>query len=124
MQNPLPAKSVKIEISGNSYDVNFPNTGEFIDIQVLKSKITEEQYKTIAVDAYGALAMVLVDMIATFNILIPDLKQNINTSSILGLSLIESKLLLDAYNKQWMPFFNSWIDVLYPKTEDKKPENI
>lgn len=114
MQKALPAKTVKVDIKGNSYEVSFPNTGNFIDIQCLKNRITSDNYNVLvnSSDGYGAYARLLCDMIATYNIMIPELKKDINVQSILGLNMIESKILLDSYTKQYLPFFSEWMDII------------
>lgn len=109
-----PAKSVELLIRENKYTVNFPKTGEFIDIQALKNKIASDNYHLLSgsVDIDSGYAMLLCDMIATFNVLIPDLKADLNITSILGLSMIESRELLDVYLKVWVPFYKAWMNVL------------
>lgn len=110
----LPSKSVAVNIKGNDYELPFPNTGEFIDIQSLKSKIANENYGSLyhSVDEKSGYARLLCDMIATYNVLLPSLKADINVPSILGLSMIESKILLDEYLEKYVPFFESWLEVL------------
>ena len=109
-----PAKSTVIKIKGNEYTVQFPNTGQYIDIQSLRTKIASDNYHLIALstDSDSGYAMLLCDMIATFNVLIPELKDNLNISSMLGLSMIESRELLDSYLKYWIPFYKQWMDIL------------
>jgi hypothetical protein len=110
----FPSKSVSISIKSNTYQLNFPNTGQYIDIQCLKNKITSDNYNllTNSNDSYVAYATLLVDMIAHFNILIPDLKKDLNVQSILGLDMLESKELLDCYTTQYLPFFNDWMKII------------
>jgi hypothetical protein len=119
------SKELKIEIKGNIYTLKYPNTGQFIDIQTMKARITDENYGTLkASNDYGAdYAKVLVDMIATYNILIPDLKKDLNVTAILGLSLIESRQLLDPYIETYLPWITEYLDIVMavkPKDEPKK----
>lgn len=116
----LPSKSIDLVILDQKYTVQFPNTGQFIDIQSLKGRIADDYNQlSNSTDQYTGYAMLLVDMIATFNILIPDLKKNMNVQSILTLSMIESKVLINTYIKTWIPFYSNWMDIITAaETED------
>lgn len=124
MQKTLPPKSVKLEIKGTIYDVPFPNTGQFLDIYALKGKIVDNYQSFVTSTDYEiSYAKALIDMVATFNTLIPELKKDLNVEAILGLSMIESRELLDPYVAVYLPFFNSWMEVITKiksKTEEKK----
>lgn len=127
MQKVLPAKTLKIEIRGNSYDIKLPNTGEFIDIQGIKSRIANENYGAISnsLEYQSGFAKLLVDMIATFNVLIPELKNSLNTKSILALSMQESRELLDPYMDVFLPWYDEWMDIFSAKKtkEEEKPKD-
>lgn len=118
----LPSKTIDLLILDQKYTVTFPNTGQFIDIQALKGRIASDNYNQLSnsTDQYTGYAMLLVDMIATFNILIPELKKNMNVQSILGLNMMESKILLNTYIKNWIPFYTKWMDLITAaETEDE-----
>lgn len=110
----LPAKTIDLLILDHKFTVSFPNTGQFIDMQALKGRIASDNYNQLAnsTDQYTGYAMLLTDMIATFNVLIPELKAKMNVSSILGLDMIDSAVLLGIYIKEWLPFFNGWMDII------------
>lgn len=123
MEKTLPLNSVKLKIKGKEYEVSFPKMGQFIDIQTLKAKICEGSYEGLvnSISPNEQYSKLLVDMVATFNILIPNLKKDLEVESILSLSLIESKPLLDVYVESWLPFYTSWIEFLNnPKFENEK----
>jgi len=113
MQKALPSKDLKIEIKGNSYTIAFPNTGQFIDIASLKTKIARE-YESFSggTDYNMSYAKVLVDMIATFNVLLPELKKDLNITGILSLSLLESRQLLDPYIEIYLPWITEYLDIV------------
>jgi hypothetical protein len=108
-----PSKGLKIEIKGNHYEITYPTTGQFIDIAVLKSKIANE-YRSLAsaTDYNMGYAKVLVDMIATFNVLLPDLKKDLNINAILDLSLLESRQLLDPYIEIYLPWITEFLNMV------------
>lgn len=117
MNHNLP-KSVSISTSGNKYDVKFPNTGQYLDIQNIKSRLTSDLTLN---DAYSSYAYMMAEMIATYTVMIPELKKDLNVDSISKLSLFETKELLDSYNDVYKPFFDKWMAILtQPKT---KPED-
>jgi hypothetical protein len=119
-----PSKNLKIEIKGNHYEITYPTTGQFIDIAVLKSKIAS-RYESFAgsVEYDISYAKVLVDMIATFNVLIPDLKKNINVGAILDLSLLESRQLLDPYIEVFLPWITEYLNIV-TATKKKDDEKV
>lgn len=118
----MPSKSKVLTIKGQSYTVNIPKTGQFIDIQALKGSISSDRYNQLiaSLDQFTGYARLLTDMIATFNVLIPDLKKNLNIDSMLDLELIEIKEMLDVYVMDWIPFYTNWMDII---TSDKKQDD-
>lgn len=117
MHNNLP-KSVTISTGGNKYEVKFPNTGEYLDVMNIKSRLTSDLSLT---DAYSSYAYMMAEMIATYTVMIPALKKDLNVDSISKLSMIETKELLDSYNDVYKPFFDKWMAVI--TTPKSKPED-
>lgn len=111
-------KTKTIKIWGNDYEVTFPKTGQFIDIQTLKAKITEGYY-----DAYkllerdGIMANVIVDTIATFNILIPKLKEDLNVPGLMNLELEKIIELAYIFNDEYRPWYEEWIAAISNKKQ-------
>lgn len=100
-------RTATLTIKGNAYTVDYPNTGQQIDVELLKAKITEGQY-----DALRFSQSILcqqqadkVDMIATFTALIPQLKKDINTDSLFKLAEEESDELVKVYSEQYLPWY-------------------
>ena len=110
-------KSVTIKIRENEYQVSFPNTGQFLDIRSMKSRLIEDIKGNDALDGY---ALLLGEMAATFSVLIPQLKKDLNTD-LFKLSMVESKELLDSYVDTYKPFFDEWMNILIaPKASQEK----
>lgn len=118
----MPSKSVTIVIRNNTYILNLPNTGQFIDIQALKAKISEGEYQGLdSGDGTAFYAKTLVDMIATYNVLIPELRNDINVKTISELSLVESRELLDTYVEVYLPWISNWMNIITkPKAVEEK----
>jgi len=104
----MPSKTVTVTIGKNTYDVAFPNTGQFLDIRAMKSRLVDDIRGTEALDGYANL---LGEMAATFTTMIPKLKKDLN-ASIFELDMVQSKELVDAYKDVYMPFFQEWMNVI------------
>jgi hypothetical protein len=107
-------RTVTLTIKGNSYNVDYPNTGQQIDVELLKAKITEGQYDALRFSASIACQQQAdkIDMIATFSVVIPQLKNDINTDSLFKLSEEESDQLTEVYNKQYLPWYREIKDAI------------
>lgn len=123
MHKTLPSKELKIEIKGNAYTIKHPNTGQFIDIQSMKAKLTEDNYGSLKGDYNSDYAKILVDMIATFSVLLPELKKDLNVPAFLGLSLLESREILDPYIETYLPWITLYLDIVtaVKKKDEVKP---
>jgi hypothetical protein len=109
----LPSNKIAIQIAENSYEVSFPNTGQLIDIERNKKKMSEGyDFELATGSADSAYAKILIDTIVTFNVLIPNLTKDLNVNSIRDLSLVESKNLADAYLSVYLPWYNEWVNLI------------
>jgi hypothetical protein len=101
-------QSVQIEIKGNKYNAVFPNTGQYMEIRNRISILISDLNIRDVYDQYAAL---LAEMIATYNVLLPELKKDINIDSILKLSMMESKEILDTYTDAFisLSLINGWL---------------
>ena len=109
-----PKNEIVINIGDNSYTVKFPDTGQLIDIEQAKASVpTPRNQTTSALWAYN-----LAISIETFKILIPKLEEDLNIKNIYKLSLIESQKLVEAYLKQFKPWFDGWMDLISNIFED------
>lgn len=120
----LPNQSIDFEFGGNNYTINFPNNGQFIDIEKTKAQLTNGYYGEMKSGSGNSYyATMIVDMIATFSVLCKDLIKDLN-KDVLKITLIESKPLVDIYQKKYLPWFNEWsnilaeVDLEEEKTED------
>jgi hypothetical protein len=110
-----PEKSIEITIKNNRYQVKFPNNGQLIDIQAMKNRLANGQYLNFEWNAFDPLmkrAKDSIDMLSTFSILIPDLKKDLNVSTIVALDIEFENELLRAYRDQFLPWFNQWTEIL------------
>lgn len=110
----LPERKKTFKIEGNSYEVEFPNTGGLIEIEILKSQLSRNQYAALAANTtdQGSYSRFLVDMIAVFTVLFPLLKKDMNVKTISELNGMDSKKLLKVYLNEVLPWMNQWFDAL------------
>lgn len=120
-----------IKLFGNDYTIKFPNAGQIIDIENLKVAITKGSYSTMAASAVGIptqeLALDLVDAIACFSVLIPELKSLLeekDISSILEMDLKQAKEIRTVYNKKFWPWYKEILDDLQSDIEIDSVEKL
>ena len=118
-----PSRTVKIQIQNNSYDVSFPNNGQLIDIESLKIKMSNDTHGQMLFGTSNSsnAAYILVETIATYSILIPQLKQDLKVKSLLDLDFLQTKELTRTYNKIFYPWYKSWWDYIN-KPEEKEQD--
>jgi hypothetical protein len=124
---------IKIGQTERKYTVQYPKVGQFIRIQVRQSQLAtsfdgKNQYFNLVrqntKNSFNALS--LIDMIAHFEVLIPELitEQNLeNLNSIEDLDMMDAKPLLDAYNNVLYPWLKKWEDVFGKAVDDNKKED-
>lgn len=100
-------RSITITIGKNDYQVNYPNVGNQIDIEILKSKIADGNYDMLRFSNNPLFQEQAdrIDMIAVFTILIPELKKDLNVKSFFDLKEEESAELMKVYNRDFIPWF-------------------
>ncbi len=120
----MPSKTLTLQIEGNEYEVKVPDTGQFIDIETRKIQYSKQQADGLLAKATeGSIkASFLIDMIATFHVLIPQLEKDINTPSLFRLDQMKTAKLLDIYLKQYYPWEKEWQTVINNSTIEKKDE--
>lgn len=120
----FPNSQKEIIVKDRKYTINYPNTGQLIDIERFKATITGDRYDAIVRQDTNssAYAKFLVDMTAIFNVLCPDLIKDMKVKSILELEAKDSNLLLRLYIKEILPWFIEWDNIL-SADEDIEEEN-
>jgi hypothetical protein len=120
-----------------TYNITFPKVGDYINVEARKAQLTvpknsifdqSTQYLNMIRQGTIAsnLALDLVDLIAWFEVCIPDLMKNAvgELSSIEELDLFDAKPLLEIYRSKFLPWKNAWEAVFQGlnKEEEKKEE--
>lgn len=116
----LPLNEITINFKGNGYIIKWPTSGQFIDIELLKSSLSDNGYASLFNSTRSAeWARLYIDTIATLNILVPQLSIDLNTKSILALPMSESIPLVKEFKKVYLPWYNEWMTILTNLGEDE-----
>ncbi len=115
---PMPARKIAVKIGMNEYALNMPlKNGDEIDIEALKIRMTGGTLKDLAFGGPASMnAYVTVEAIATFEILIPQLKTDLTVKSLTELDALQFKPVLKAYEgfyklaAEWRAFLNQDVD--------------
>lgn len=120
----MPSKQVSFSVKENSYTVKFPNNGQFIEVESMKSLLTRTTYNDIAAggSVSSQYAKVTVDMIAFFHVCCPQLRKDLAVESFSQLEMIDSKVLLQTYIKTIMPWLTEWEIALNSIEEEEQKE--
>lgn len=119
-------RTTLLTIRTNEYEVTYPNTGQLIDIELLKSKIADGNYDTLrfSINPLFQEQANKIDMIATFNILVPELKNNLNVKSLFHLTEEQSDELLKVYLDQFLPWYTPIKEMIKnPKAQEAEEKD-
>jgi len=112
-QPQMPSRDLKIKIGENEYKITFPGIGKIIDMERMKIELTNGTQKDMLFGVgSGPEAYVLVEMVAAFSILIPDLKKDLLVTSLLELDPLRIKPVRKQYETVFYPWWKAWQDVL------------
>lgn len=115
----MPERKKTFKIKENSYEVEFPNTGGLMEIEILKTQLARGQYNELsnAGTVNSNYSRFIIDMIATFTVLFPQLKKDMNVKTISELKVEDSKILLQIYLKEVFPWIQEWMNLLNEDSE-------
>jgi hypothetical protein len=111
--NTIPSRILKIKIQDNEFEIKFPNVGQIIDIATRKIILSSGQYLNL--EKNDPFTTKYIDVLATFTILLPELNSLLRVESLFDLDLIDLKELLDVYDKEYLPWYNSWKEFIKTK---------
>jgi len=107
-------REITVTVRENSYKISFPNVGQLIDIENMKSILSKGMYSNMenarTIDSQYALNM--IDMEAYFSILAPELVEDLKVKSFRDLSIVDSVELQNIYAKKLVPFIKEWRDII------------
>ncbi len=114
---PMPERSLRITLGNVPFDIDLPNTGQEIDIEVTKDKMSRGSHGSMLYgDAQAMDAYMNISALATFSVLIPDLNKSLNIESLSKLDMMQMKEFKTQYQKyydwisQWRNYCNQDIE--------------
>ena len=110
----------KFKIGEKVFVANFPNIGQIIDLESLKQALTSNRYGQMAASGIASMyyALDLVDAIAFYQIVVPEVAKYYDIRNYASLSVDKSKDLVDAYQQQIKPWFDKTLNQLRGITID------
>ena len=124
MVNKLEQKKT-INIKGDSFmfDITEFTVNDFLTIEAEKQRLSGGNYAKIATSLLinSSNAANLIDMIATFRTLNPNIENSVRTRDFSKLSMLDSKELLDTYVNDFLPWYTKWLkEFNVPFREDQE----
>lgn len=117
----FPNSQKKITVKDREYIINYPNTGQLIDIERYKATISGDKYDAISNQSTNSstYSKFLIDMMAIFNVLCSELIKDLKVASISELAAQDSNMLLRIYIKEILPWMLEWENAfMYEETEE------
>jgi hypothetical protein len=114
-------KQISLNVKGISYKIEFPNVGNFQNIETMKQVVSKGMYSSLlttgTVSAMEVLDM--VDMEAYFTVLCPKLIKDLNCETFGDLDIADYKEIKTIYQKQFVPWWNLILNLLSPTKEEE-----
>lgn len=104
----------KFMIGEKSFIATFPNVGQIIDIESLKQALTNNRYGQMVVSGIASMyyALDLVDAIAFYQIVVPEVARYYDIKNYAELPLDKAKDLIDAYQTEIRPWYTQTMNEL------------
>lgn len=104
----------KFNIGEKTFVANFPNIGQIIDLESLKQALTSNRYGQMAASGIASMyyALDLVDAIAFYQIVVPEVAKFYDIRNYASLSVDKSKSLVEVYQQQIRPWFDETLNEL------------
>jgi hypothetical protein len=98
----------KFTINGAAFIAKFPNVGQLIDLESFKQALTSNRYGQMAASGVASMyqALDLVDAIAFFQVVVPEVGKRFDIKNYTQMSLDEIKHIVDAYQNEIKPWFD------------------
>ena len=112
--------STKVKFDDKIYIVKFPTVGQLLEIESLKQALSNGNYAIMAASGVKSMALALdiIDSVAYFSVLIPDLKKSLSVSSFMDLDALTAKKLTISYKKD----FYKWYEELEKEMAELEKE--
>lgn len=121
-KSPNPILSIRLQNNTYEFNINDLTYGKLIDIEKFKITLTQDTHKSMLFTTTrgGQKAYLAVDMISFFTVLFPNLVKDLNVKSMLDLSPLKTRELMEVYNNDFFPWWRDWEDILNKETVEEK----
>lgn len=106
-------------VKGQTFEIKFPNVGEYRRIEVLKQSLSGGQYYSMLASGLDASyeALDIIDIESYFSILCPKLLEAINekAGSFSELGMLDFEELKSAYKEQFVPWWEKILSLIRKK---------
>lgn len=103
-----------IEVRGDKFklDITTLSVAKFLQIETNKQVLSRNEYYQLATTWFTntANAVNLIDMIATFRVLAPEIEKGLPVSFFEELNVLDTKEILQIYVKEVAPWYNGWMN--------------
>lgn len=108
--------SKNIVVCGNTYKVDYPTVGKFIDIKVLETQLSKGMSSQMVFGTKDQqAAFVYITTYAHFAVLCPQLMKDLKVDSLFDLSIEDFNSLVEVYVKDIQP----WISGVKEQVKDR-----
>lgn len=116
------SRQLTVQICDNTYKIDFPTIGKIIDVETRKTTLSSGMYGSMSSSMLLSTntALDLIDSIAYFTTLIPELTKDLRVDSLMDLDPIQAKEIVVVLKKEFLPWYSKWIDVLKIDEEEKE----
>ena len=109
----LLQKEISFELKGNTYSIKFPNVGQILDIEVLKSSLAKGFYSSMqaTLNRDSQFALDVVDCQAYLTVLCPQLMKDLKVP-FQELQIEEVIEIRSIFVDKILPFIKQWRDII------------
>lgn len=96
-----------IKIQGQTFTLEYPNVGQFIDIKVLETKLSQGTIAQLAMGTPGQVdALLFITTYAHFIVLCPELMKKLKVDNLLDLSIKDFEEMSKCYLEEIQPWLS------------------
>jgi hypothetical protein len=119
--------AITVNLNNSSFVIEEPTIGQIMEIESLKLAYTVNNYSYMSQVPMklANLNLDIVDSVATFQVLIPKLKELYNVDNITKLKAAQARELIHQYKNVFFPWFKKvqeQLDVPYEEDQKDQPE--
>lgn len=116
-------REISIPFEGKKFSIKFPNVGQMIDIESLKSSLSGNKYGSFAASGIKTMyfALDMIDAISFFSVMCPKLKDFITEEDNVDYTQMKPesvKELVTLYQKFVLPWYSKILEQLYSSSNE------